>query len=156
MRGGTHKATPKAEISQGLSPRARGNPKIGGLGIAMCGTIPACAGEPSDSDVADQSSRDYPRVRGGTGAATILAASYLGLSPRARGNQCHFLHHVDVSGTIPACAGEPTLIPALMCVRRDYPRVRGGTLLLADDWVRLTGLSPRARGNPSQRSDADA
>ena len=50
-----------------------------------------------------------------------------GLSPRVRGNRITRLPNTRVTGSIPACAGEPTEIPAMEECRRVYPRVCGGT-----------------------------
>ena len=70
-----------------------------------------------------------------------------GPSPRARGN----LPAPDAShrlrGTIPACAGEPDKRSKPGRVTRDHPRVRGGTCRFWEARQRVTGPSPRARGN---------
>ena len=67
--------------------------------------------------------------------------------------------HVEVVGSIPACAGEPLLFHSLEATMEVYPRVCGGTVdqpkLLAmwRVYPRVcggtsgTGLSPRVRGN---------
>ena len=53
----------------------------------------------------------------------------------------------SISGSIPACAGEPMSAIALQYLERVYPRVCGGTSDLRT-WVwRIWGLSPRVRGN---------
>ena len=92
-------------------------------------SIPACAGEPYCASVSVASQRVYPRVCGGTdikrvfrdlekglsprvrGTASCDAANALitGLSPRVRGNLTVQPHDTDSVGSIPACAGEPTL-----------------------------------------------
>ena len=53
----------------------------------------------------------------------------------------------NVSGPIPACAGEPP--PGYHVASRGwaYPRLRGGTTATLTEVPRLTGLSPPARGN---------
>ena len=57
--------TPLA-LQHGLSPRVRGNQAHETRIFASPRTIPACAGEPSDSITACLSVGDYPRVCGGT------------------------------------------------------------------------------------------
>ena len=131
----------------GLSPRARGNHPGRASISPSAGTIPACAGEPQPVPASFFPLRDYPRVRGGTLSGDGLGADVAGLSPRARGNRRRADDLVQRSGTIPACAGEPS---AQQCNRVkwwDYPRVRGGTLAALAKSARKKGLSPRARGN---------
>ena len=53
----------------------------------------------------------------------------------------------QLKGSIPACAGEPSLAPRRSRLPRVYPRVCGGT---TGAWPRnflASGLSPRVRGN---------
>ena len=52
-----------------------------------------------------------------------------------------------VSGSIPACAGEPAARNVPVDIQRVYPRVRGGTAVRAVRINLKEGLSPRARGN---------
>ena len=93
----------------------------------------------------------------------------MGLSPRVRGNHVAGMLRVEIDGSIPACAGEPTSvvcwggldrsipacageppdpvfeeIPALV-----YPRVCGGTPWAMYEAAKMQGLSPRVRGNPT-------
>ncbi len=65
---------------------------------------------------------------GGTGTKPWRNFNSPGLSPRARGNPVFDAPMVLVLGTIPACAGEPTAFSMACSRRRDYPRVRGGTM----------------------------
>ena len=104
---GTFLGTPGAGFAQGLSPRVRGNlPRI--LGIhRIVGSIPACAGEPTDSTSGCTMRRVYPRVCGGTTLSAVMRSVLSGLSPRVRGNPVFRLNCAIGSGSIPACAGEP-------------------------------------------------
>ena len=89
----------------------------------------------------------YPRVCGGTIASTWPIRCLTGLSPRVRGNRLHATGVVLKSGSIPACAGEPSswyVAPSAVSV---YPRVCGGTASAAMARFSARGLSPRARGN---------
>src|SRR5690606_39736896 len=91
-------------------------------------TIPACAGEPLQSLIQAETLRDYPRVCGGTSIRPSMDSRVLGLSPRVRGNRIEPHRVAFACGTIPACAGEPPQRSARRYIRRDYPRVCGGTL----------------------------
>ena len=74
-------------LSQGLSPRGRGNRMRPRSPLSVLRSIPAWAGEP----VAGRPQREiavvYPRVGGGTQFSFYLDDYATGLSPRGRGNQ---------------------------------------------------------------------
>ena len=70
----------------GLSPRVRGNPVAVADEAHLEGSIPACAGEPTQHHALRRQRKVYPRVCGGTIIATKMSGSNLGLSPRVRGN----------------------------------------------------------------------
>ena len=72
--------------SSGLSPRVRGNHDRVRGGRSADGSIPACAGEPSNDRRAGFLIRVYPRVCGGTNIAMAISRTIRGLSPRVRGN----------------------------------------------------------------------
>ena len=147
MCGGTN-TTPVYEYDQdGLSPRVRGNRTYPALARRLDGTIPACAGEPNLRCNRDLYSRDYPRVCGGTSDMRLQTKASEGLSPRVRGNRRRMWWWRTISGTIPACAGEPEQWEALPPRSRDYPRVCGGTPTWTDRQGSFLGLSPRVRGN---------
>ena len=74
-----------------------------------------------------------------------LAAS--GLSPRVRGNRRVSISGGAAAGSIPACAGEPSIATARTKAARVYPRVCGGTVIPVGDALVQQGLSPRVRGN---------
>ena len=71
-----------------------------------------------------------------------------GLSPRVRGNLSSRGQPVDRRRSIPACAGEPSLLVCCQKGRYVYPRVCGGTHHDVANGDILHGLSPRVRGNP--------
>ena len=145
--GGTWPGSPVAPVGRGLSPRVRGNQRMRQARLDGMRSIPACAGEPASGSTGDCRSGVYPRVCGGTYPAPSLAAAYLGLSPRVRGNQPDvFVAHVAFR-SIPACAGEPSWSSAEMSVRWVYPRVCGGTRNRPPVPLYEHGLSPRVRGN---------
>ena len=65
-----------------------------------------------------------------------------------RGNLRQKKQRVWVSGSIPACAGEPDAADGVVVKGEVYPRVCGGTSGLTDAGDIQAGLSPRVRGNP--------
>ena len=70
-----------------------------------------------------------------------------GLSPRVRGNPQPGYQPDAGRRSIPACAGEPAQQRRPAPQPGVYPRVCGGTALIADDIPAVRGLSPRVRGN---------
>ena len=149
MCGGTAHRRPESWQPDGLSPRVRGNPEQLKLQVLPRGTIPACAGEPVAVTVVILVAPDYPRVCGGTILAAWVSVFVQGLSPRVRGNPSRPTPGAVSAGTIPACAGEPAPTQPQKPVRRDYPRVCGGTAIRAIIASCAPGLSPRVRGNHS-------
>ena len=68
-----------------------------------------------------------------------------------RGNRCWILTIARATRSIPAYAGEPCAPVRRPAGCGVYPRVCGGTLLVAAVAQPHQGLSPRMRGNPHQR-----
>ncbi len=112
----------------GLSPRVRGNPIALKLALAMGGSIPARAGEPTPRardpppvvrsiparageprcrPPSRRSSWVYPRACGGTVLQLLQVLHAGGLSPRVRGNPAGLSRRTGQPGSIPARAGEP-------------------------------------------------
>ena len=89
----------------------------------------------------------YPRVCGGTFVLQRKRHPRQGLSPRVRGNLHYHLNHRVVTGSIPACAGEPGRGGRGGRLMGVYPRVCGGTAQQRPDPAGGRGLSPRVRGN---------
>ena len=145
--GGTASAAPRVPRGSGLSPRVRGNPAQGGGAGGAHGSIPACAGEPTTTSRRSCSHEVYPRVCGGTVAASPMTGVDVGLSPRVRGNRERGHDRARRVGSIPACAGEPARRPRPGSARGVYPRVCGGTRLPPQVRTISPGLSPRVRGN---------
>ena len=133
----------------GLSPRVRGNLLFALIVTATLRSIPACTGEPWQLPVPAYAPGVYPRVYGGTLAASCACLRSRGLSPRVRGNQPVLQPHLGNPRSIPACTGEPKSLFARALRRRVYPRVYGGTSPQRRRADRWWGLSPRVRGNPA-------
>ena len=111
-------------------------------------SIPACTGEPTPFSEVRYRSAVYPRVYGGTRAASSCSRHAFGLSPRVRGNLALRPAGNPSSRSIPACTGEPVAGAAIGVLMAVYPRVYGGTSRSVAMGGALAGLSPRVRGNP--------
>ena len=105
--GGTQPQCAVVYHRQGLSPRVRGNLAAVGQQAVRDRSIPACAGEPFPAVRGKCAARVYPRVCGGTLCAARRHGGRHGLSPRVRGNRISERFLCSLSGSIPACAGEP-------------------------------------------------
>ena len=94
------------DSAKGLSPRVRGNPAGGPLRARYQGSIPACAGESALHRASGGLARVYPRVCGGINNTLDSDATFIGLSPRVRGNRQLSSSSGLWVRSIPACAGE--------------------------------------------------
>ena len=131
----------------GLSPRVRGNRGAAQAVGGGHGSIPACAGEPSEPFRRPTALKVYPRVCGGTNSKITQSGNFSGLSPRVRGNHARLCPLPIPIWSIPACAGEPPYQWPPAALRQVYPRVCGGTHAAAGSSHGSHGLSPRVRGN---------
>ena len=84
--GGTAWCPACCQVSRGLSPRVRGNPRRLRQFARRPRSIPACAGEPTSPPSRPPAGAVYPRVCGGTMPKTPAPCAWCGLSPRVRGN----------------------------------------------------------------------
>ena len=131
-------------------PRACGGTCSGLVGaLYREGSIPAHAGEPPPEKPLRDFRGVYPRACGGTSFSWPAQASTSGLSPRMRGNQSDSRGLSQRRRSIPAHAGEPAQDRIRPGCRGVYPRACGGTTAKSRAAGRLTGLSPRMRGNRS-------
>ena len=146
--GGTWRSEPSTMWVYGLSPRVLGNRFAVLNRLPGFGSIPACAGEPAARPSPGTARWVYPRVCGGTTSRRSSEDIAYGLSPRVRGNQRRVAHFDAIRRSIPACAGEPRSGRYLGREMPVYPRVCGGTGLMATVTKNISGLSPRVRGNP--------
>ena len=144
--GGTGRGPREAVLTNGLSPRVRGNQGPAFTGLYIVRSIPACAGEPPEMKLPIIQSRVYPRVCGGTESRQSPPAVPPGLSPRVRGNHHPSAPRLIRRGSIPACAGEPRNPRIPFAKASVYPRVCGGTIFTTAAQANLQGLSPRVRG----------
>ena len=109
--GGTVGETWVHKQGDGLSPRVRGNHGRRLRTGAIFGSIPACAGEPRRLNLCVPLMTVYPRVCGGTTIVLSGVGCPPGLSPRVRGNLIFQLNLLTSIRSIPACAGEPFILP---------------------------------------------
>ena len=133
--GGTDAPPLQQQAGPGLSPRVRGNRMGVGRTQTWRRSIPACAGEPLCSPATPSRIRVYPRVCGGTAAASTSARNW-GVYPRVCG------------GT----ADDPDRVYAY----QGLSRVCGGTCLSGRNCPGVGGLSPRVRGNQVEGGSDDA
>ncbi len=108
---------------------------------------PRVYGEPLHHELNLIPKRVYPRVYGGTFTPPEIKRIKTGLSPRVRGNPRHRANTDGQRWSIPACTGEPHSHRASSRPTRVYPRVYGGTSTAIDPQSKVSGLSPRVRGN---------
>ena len=154
--GGTAVLDVDGDVRAGLSPRLRGNRCEPCKTVRVVGSIPAPAGEPSGHFCPSVSLKVYPRACGGTPAPVSRALPRSGLSPRLRGNHRYAVqHHVQLR-SIPAPAGEPSQGVPGAGGPPVYPRACGGTARRPPRPIRMTGLSPRLRGNQMMPSTPPA
>ena len=145
--GGTRRLRRLRYAASGLSPRVRGNRVLVGQHHRYSRSIPACAGEPAGALLGALTLKVYPRVCGGTRRRVRFTEAMQGLSPRVRGNPSIPNCGSMITGSIPACAGEPEIIGETVQASTVYPRVCGGTGPASVYCIPMRGLSPRVRGN---------
>ena len=133
----------------------RGNLQANGKPGFLDRSIPAYAGEPTESTLARAVAQVYPRVCGGTWEVVPRNAHLKGLSPRMRGNPLLSRRCRNFRRSIPAYAGEPGHLCKLPPASGVYPRVCGGTRVTSVMTTGGEGLSPRMRGNPGRGPSPD-
>ena len=82
--------------------------------------------------------------------------SRLGLSPRMRGNPLRLLVVLNIEGSIPAHAGQPSGGFVVVQESKVYPRACGATGGVGGAHQDAAGLSPRMRGNPAPCAGHDS
>ena len=145
-RGAHARARPRAEVSVGSSPLARGTFPASVILIPMPGLIPAGAGHICGRDPPCTYPTAHPRWRGAHVCDAHPSSLWRGSSPLARGTLV-FCHPVWCGlGLIPAGAGHirPTL--SNQQPHRAHPRWRGAHVVAAVRFAIVVGSSPLARG----------
>ena len=144
--GGSAARVGTDDLTKGLSPRVRGIPSCKASSAPTTWSIPACAGDPPLSSAPPRATGVYPRVCGGSFLIFATTSAGMGLSPRVRGIPSGDTGAAYVPGSIPACAGDPSCPDCAAAIRRVYPRVCGGSKIVAATQFCTVGLSPRVRG----------
>ena len=98
-------------FAAGLSPRGRGKQVKVDDQTGQEGSIPAWAGETCGRDMPSAGLRVYPRVGGGNSSPRLRQPSARGLSPRGRGKLGRPATTTTWPRSIPAWAGETTILP---------------------------------------------
>ena len=143
-------------ISKGRSPRVRGSHGSSALqSVLINGSIPACAGEPTGIPPWIELKKVDPRVCGGAVALIARAFADYGRSPRVRGSPRHAMRVLALSGSIPACAGEPRQARPCPGDGGVDPRVCGGAGFIHLVRPLPQGRSPRVRGSPAPAKPDD-
>ena len=154
MCGGAFFADPSSLRSSGRSPRVRGS-RIRKREIQLQKrSIPACAGEPVPQTPAAGVLGVDPRVCGGALFADGFLLGQSGRSPRVRGSQLPFGPSVPDTGSIPACAGEPSYTGITNPGSKVDPRVCGGARPGLISIINQSGRSPRVRGSPGIKTQS--
>ena len=125
--GGTGRIAMGLKLTDGLSPRVRGNQVLQHRPATSVRSIPARAGEPPTAASSARRATVYPRACGGTEWALLGLTTATGLSPRVRGNQADGRGAADQLGSIPARAGEPSALSGRSASKWVYLRACGGT-----------------------------
>ena len=130
----------------GPSPRVRGAAADVAAGRPHEGTIPAGAGSSSTSSRGRTGRRDHPRGCGEQIMPQRLELAQAGPSPRVRGAEARRPPDMARDGTIPAGAGSRFVRLSRMGGGWDHPRGCGEQRAPWDQFVSVTGPSPRVRG----------
>ena len=104
----------RGTLSRGPSPRGRGNRRRADLAEGRAGSIPAWAGKPRSSRGTAPRGTVHPRVGGETCVSTAVLLMAAGPSPRGRGNLVQRLQRRVARRSIPAWAGKPSLVLAVV------------------------------------------
>ena len=152
VRGDRPAAEAPSVESFGSSPRARGQGAHGRRSDRRRRFIPACAGTGGTSRSAARRAAVHPRVRGDRPVTSIHSAPLFGSSPRARGQEHRARRAADGLRFIPACAGTGAPRGAGRQRPPVHPRVRGDREGVAVVLTRVSGSSPRARGQGGARA----
>ncbi len=135
----------------GLSPLARGTPKLSFCALFGCRFIPAGAGNTTTADPKPNTQSVYPRWRGEHPTSAADPQSCHGLSPLARGTRFTPRTWPAQSRFIPAGAGNTFMLASAARPFSVYPRWRGEHPETVGVFRRPSGLSPLARGTPDHR-----
>ena len=135
-----------AEYRAGLSPLARGTQRPCAPGSGCVRFIPAGAGNTQRECAGFNWTPVYPRWRGEHLQPKLNFGFVIGLSPLARGTLLDIPEHCADLRFIPAGAGNTNQAEYSINPTTVYPRWRGEHSSTPARRVRVSGLSPLARG----------
>ena len=130
----------------GSSPLARGTPPPLSLSTAQMGLIPARAGNTVACVHGAVHSGAHPRSRGEHAEQIRSLATATGSSPLARGTLFAAIIGTNLTGLIPARAGNTSGTVTVRACKRAHPRSRGEHRGFRDCTITVLGSSPLARG----------
>ena len=149
---GEHPMTQRTALTvAGSSPRVRGTHAVPLPPQFRPGIIPACAGNTDKVFGQKTIGRDHPRVCGEHLARRWALRRLMGSSPRVRGTLCGSLSAPNLTGIIPACAGNTRVMHGFLNTIWDHPRVCGEHTCNAWFLEYNLGSSPRVRGTHASR-----
>ena len=144
-----------ASVQSGPSPRGRGNRRAARSGALVSRAIPAWAGKPWPGLAWHGWRSGHPRVGGETYILRHCWHLCWGPSPRGRGNPVQGRWQPVQHGAIPAWAGKPKRPSRFRSPAQGHPRVGGETTPSPCASAKITGPSPRGRGNQAARRIAE-
>ena len=142
------------KVIGGVSPLARGSHPKSVPHEAEHRCIPTCAGQPSRERFFFSENAVYPHLRGAACARPSQASRHIGVSPLARGSHSEIMNTDIRLWCIPTCAGQPSSARTRHSSRRVYPHLRGAAAISAKKMLKKTGVSPLARGSPTEQHEA--
>ena len=110
-------------------------------------SIPTCAGQPHSASSCARRRQVYPHVCGAATGKSMQECKAEGLSPRVRGSRNGVSLIATNEGSIPTCAGQPSMLFAPASASWVYPHVCGAAISDTQSHVTSRGLSPRVRGS---------
>ncbi|SSM41744.1 Domain of uncharacterised function (DUF2825) [Klebsiella pneumoniae] len=150
---GEHHYHPHFGIKRcGLSPLARGTLNISSSNRTSIRFIPAGAGNTSLKTTGVKWTTVYPRWRGEHLQPKLNFGFVIGLSPLARGTLLDIPEHCADLRFIPAGAGNTNQAEYSINPTTVYPRWRGEHSSTPARRVRVSGLSPLARGTRNYKT----
>ena len=106
-------------------PYMRDKSLSGSIKARREGITPTYAGQIKIYDHHETGYRDHPRIRGTNSNPNIFTSCTLGSSPHTRDKLRYMTIMKQVTGIIPAYAGQISSLPLLSHSVRDHPRIRG-------------------------------
>ena len=145
--GGAAQQATRTMRARGLSPPVRGSHGAPCRDQGATGSIPARAGEPRTRDGVFHNRGVYPRPCGGAKLPPSVRPDHVGLSPPVRGSLADSRRAMALQRSIPARAGEPTIVAGSAYPEAVYPRPCGGARGSGPKTSVREGLSPPVRGS---------